>query len=298
MARRSTSSPPQPQQANLTLDQMKRGIARIQTRIKELEDFNPQSVQKRWAPEVVVLQKSIDEALIAAFGHGTIEYNRYVSATKLDTGPVMMSFGPGQSSYQSAAEAQRYVTEGKHKALLTLRSAIKWLEEEISDRAPQEDPTQLPQISHALASSKVFVVHGHDEGPREAVARFLERLGLQPVILHECPNKGRTIITKFQEEAAEVGFAIVLMTPDDVGGVSEAGLKARARQNVVFELGFFIGALGPARVAALVKGDIERPSDFDGVVYISLDNGNWKTELGNELQAAGYDVDWNKVMKG
>jgi predicted nucleotide-binding protein len=144
----------------------------------------------------------------------------------------------------------------------------------------------------------VFVVHGHDEGPREAVARFLEKLGLQPVILHEQPNKGRTIITKFQEEAAEAGFAVVLMTPDDVGGVSEATLKARARQNVVFELGFFIGVLGPGRVAALVKGDIERPSDFDGVVYISLDSGAWKTDLGKELQAVGYDIDWNKVMKG
>jgi predicted nucleotide-binding protein len=89
----------------------------------------------------------------------------------------------------------------------------------------------------------------------------------------------------------------VLITPDDVGGISEAKLKARARQNVVFELGFFIGALGPERVTALVKGDIERPPDFDGVVYISLDNGSWKTDLGNEWQAAGYEIDWNKVMK-
>jgi predicted nucleotide-binding protein len=136
-------------------------------------------------------------------------------------------------------------------------------------------------------SKRVFVVHGHDEGPREAVARFLERIKLEPIILHERPNRGRAIIAKFQEEAADVGFAVVLMTPDDCGGKVGAATKPRARQNVVFELGFFIGALGPGRVAAMVKGDIERPSDLDGVVYISLDDGSWKDKLGRELEAAG-----------
>jgi predicted nucleotide-binding protein len=98
--------------------------------------------------------------------------------------------------------------------------------------------------------------------------------------------------------AAGYGFAVVLMTPDDVGKAEMApDLRPRARQNVVFELGFFIGALGPERVAALVKGDIERPSDFDGVVYISLDEADWQMRLGRELQAAGYAIDWNKVMR-
>jgi len=145
--------------------------------------------------------------------------------------------------------------------------------------------------------SKVFVVHGHDGEPREAVARFLERLGFEAIILHERPNKGRTIITKFREEAAGVGFAVVLMTPDDLGRAEKAHLQPRARQNVVFELGFFIGALGPERVAALVKGNVERPSDFDGVVYISLDDSDWQRRLGEELDAAGYGIDWNKVMR-
>jgi predicted nucleotide-binding protein len=148
------------------------------------------------------------------------------------------------------------------------------------------------------ASNRVFVVHGHDEGAREAVARFIEQIGFEPVVLHERANKGRTIITKFREEATDVGFAVVLMTPDDLGKPNDnSEAKSRARQNVVFELGFFIGALGSARVAALVKGNIERPSDFDGVVYIDLDAaGGWKQQLGRELQAAGFEVDWNKVM--
>jgi CAP12/Pycsar effector protein, TIR domain len=148
-------------------------------------------------------------------------------------------------------------------------------------------------------SNKIFIVHGHDGETREMVARFIEKIGFEAVILHERPNKGRTIITKFREEAADIGFAVVLMTPDDQGGKTgdaAGALRARARQNVVFELGFFIGVLGPERVAALVRGDIERPSDFDGVVYISLENSSWKSDLGKELQAAGYSIDWNKVM--
>jgi Predicted nucleotide-binding protein containing TIR-like domain len=148
------------------------------------------------------------------------------------------------------------------------------------------------------ARRKVFIVHGHDEGAREAIARFLQKTEFEPVILHERPNRGRTIITKFQQEASDVGFAVVLMTPDDEGGKAGGPPRSRARQNVVFELGFFIGALGPERVAALVKGDIERPSDFEGVVYIPLDeNGAWRQVLGRELEAAGFTIDWNKAMQ-
>jgi predicted nucleotide-binding protein len=140
------------------------------------------------------------------------------------------------------------------------------------------------------------VVHGHDGAPKAEVARFIEKLGFEAIILHERPNKGRALITKFREEADGAGFAVVLMTPDDVGKAKDAlDVKSRARQNVVFELGFFIGKIGPERVAALVKGNIELPSDFDGVVYISLDKEDWKTKLGAELKTAGYKIDWNKV---
>jgi predicted nucleotide-binding protein len=165
-------------------------------------------------------------------------------------------------------------------------------------------PPMSPAVSNAeyvrrKPRRKVFIVHGHETGPRESVARFLERLAFEPVILHERPNKGRTIITKFQEEAADVGFAVVLMTPDDIGGTQglvAASMAPRARQNVIFELGFFIGVLGPERVAALVKGTVERPSDFDGVVYIDLDDqGAWKLTLARELQAAGFEVDLNNA---
>jgi hypothetical protein len=137
----------------------------------------------------------------------------------------------------------------------------------------------------------------HIDGVLRVLASDLDPETLRPKRAYR-PNKGRALITKFREEAAGAGFAVVLMTPDDLGKAETAvDLKPRARQNVVFELGFFIGKLGPEHVAALVEGDIEIPPDFDGVVYISLDKADWQTKLGIELQEAGYKFDWNKVMR-
>lgn len=113
-------------------------------------------------------------------------------------------------------------------------------------------------------------MHGRDDGAKNEVALFLSSIGLEPIILHTRPNRGRHLLTKFQEESEGAGFAVVLITPDDEGALIGGTLQKRARQNVVFELGFFIGRLGTPNVVALVKGDVERPSDFDGIGYISF----------------------------
>jgi hypothetical protein len=150
----------------------------------------------------------------------------------------------------------------------------------------------------AQFSRKIFIVHGHDEGSRESVARFLEKIDFEPVILHERANRGRTIIEKF-EAHADVGFAVVLMTPDDVGGAREGmQQQARARQNVILELGYFIGRLGRERVCAVKSSELELPSDILGVVWTPFDShGAWKVALLKELEAAGYEIDWNKAMR-
>lgn len=150
-----------------------------------------------------------------------------------------------------------------------------------------------------INTKEVFVVYGRDDGAREKVSRFLEKLDLTPVVLHERPNEGRTIIEKF-EDFAHVGFAVVLLTPDDEGRLKEDGAvpKPRARQNVIFEFGYFLGKLGRDRVCALAKEGVERPSDYDGVLYIPLDDsGGWKMTLFRELKSAGYDVDANRAFK-
>ncbi|MGQ3314402.1 TIR domain-containing protein, partial [Reyranella sp.] len=117
------------------------------------------------------------------------------------------------------------------------------------------------------------------------------------IILHEQANQGRTIIEKI-EAHGDVGFAVILLTPDDVGAVKGGEPLPRARQNVLLELGYFVGRLGRSRVCALKRGDIEVPSDFGGVVYEPFDaGGSWKQALSRELEAAGFDIDWNVAMK-
>lgn len=133
---------------------------------------------------------------------------------------------------------------------------------------------------------KIFIVHGHDNEVKLEVARFIEKIGLEPIILHEQVNSGMTVIEKI-EKYSDVEFGIVLYTPCDLGYVKgkKKEKKTRARQNVVFEHGYLIGKLGRNNVCALVKGDIELPNDISGIVYIQLDsNGSWKIPLAKELK--------------
>ncbi len=110
-------------------------------------------------------------------------------------------------------------------------------------------------------------------------------------------TKGRTIIEKI-EAHGDVGFAVVLLTPDDEGCPKGGKPEPRARQNVLLELGYFIGRLGRSRVCALKRGEVEIPSDFGGVVYETYDESDrWKMALGRELQAAGFEVDWNRIHR-
>jgi predicted nucleotide-binding protein len=146
---------------------------------------------------------------------------------------------------------------------------------------------------------RLFLVHGHDEKALHETARFLERLKQDIIILREQPNKGRTIIEKF-EDYADVGFAVVLLTSDDRGGaISETNeaQKPRARQNVILELGYFLGRLGRNRVCALYEPGVEIPSDYSGVLYIPLDEqGAWRLSLAKEMKAAGLAVDMNLAL--
>jgi predicted nucleotide-binding protein len=162
---------------------------------------------------------------------------------------------------------------------------------------PDDSRGPRQPLMPSLSARKVFLVHGHDEAALQAAARFVERLGLEAIILREQPNQGRTIIEKFQECAAEIGFAIVLLTPDDLGFTTAAPEQARARQNVIFELGYFTGKLGRGRACLLRKGEVEIPSDLYGVIYTDMDVADgWKRKLAQELKAAGFDFDPTKVF--
>lgn len=138
----------------------------------------------------------------------------------------------------------------------------------------------------------VFIIHGHDDGLKTEVQLLLTRAGVYNLVLHEQPDMGRTIIDKLVEESSESNYAIALLSPDDrlIDG------SIRARQNVILEIGYFIGRLGKERVRILKKGDIEIPSDLHGILYENYDSaGAWKIKLCKELIAVGIYVDIGNV---
>ena len=173
------------------------------------------------------------------------------------------------------------------KVLLRARQLLPFLQERAAGIVPMPDN-----------SSKVFIVHGHNDALKLSAARLIDKLGLESVILHEMPNKGRTIIEKFVNYA-DVAFAIVLLTGDDKGGSTNTPIRSyhlRARQNVILELGYFLGRLGRDRVVAIYDQDVEIPSDYSGVLFIPHDeNGAWQMLLAKEMKAVGLKIDMNNI---
>ena len=161
--------------------------------------------------------------------------------------------------------------------------------------------SEILPLSKKHNTRKVFLVHGHDNEAKETTARFIEKLKLQPIILHEQANSGRTIIEKFENYSDDIAFAVVLLTPDDVGAeeIHASNLKPRARQNVIMELGYFIGKLSRLRVCALYKGGVELPSDYQGILYIEMDlAGAWKSKLAQEFVQAKLPINLEALLSG
>ena len=210
-----------------------------------------------------------------------------------------ISFTPRELNVLSDNEALRRDTyvNGLESAAAILKSMIHEIEEYWEEDNQEPDSPVAPDTPERTNTNQVFVIHGHDHGVRDTVARFLEGLGLEAVILQEQPDEGRTVIEKF-EQYAQCDFAVALFTPDDVGGPRDDNLQLRARQNVIFEFGYFIGKFGRDRVCALVKGDPEIPTDYSGVLYIPLDEaGAWKFQLMGEMKSAGFDIDANLAFQ-
>jgi len=149
----------------------------------------------------------------------------------------------------------------------------------------QEDGIVPYQTQSRAFYNRGFIVHGHNDTIKLEVARFLENdLNRKAIILHEQVNKGQTIIEKFENNSS-VDFAIALWTADDVGKLkTESDFRNRARQNVIFETGFFIGVLGRENVIVLYEDGVEIPSDYSGVIFIRIAD-NWKDNLRKEINA-------------
>lgn len=260
-----------------------KAIERLEALVGEASTLDP---KLGYTQEIQKWLRDVDNVLFRVFGDDSREYSSLPNSYSITPSGLRSHLNRVASLVESCLDDVKYF----------------WEDNELSqDSSADKKPLATANTEYASEQtnfSKVFVIHGHDAAAREKLARFLQKLGLQPIILHEQPNEGRTIIEKF-EDYADVGFATVLLTPDDLGAPKDKKkeLKPRARQNVVFELGYFIGRFSRNRVCALIKGDVEKPSDYDGVVYIRLDDaGGWEMKLVRELRTAGFDVDANQVL--
>lgn len=178
------------------------------------------------------------------------------------------------------------------KALVNTRIALN------EDLFGELNKAESENISPAL-SNKVFIVHGHDSELKNDVERFIHEIGLQPVVLHRQVDAGATIIEKF-EKHSDVGYAFILLTPDEVAYTRDQELlndedrkkEFRARPNVIFEFGYFVGRLGRDRVSCLHKGDVAIPSDLAGIVYKKIESSieSQAYSIIRELKAAGYKI--------
>ena len=176
-----------------------------------------------------------------------------------------------------------------------MTDSIKSLES-IRDRLELFDEPEPPTRTFG---DKIFIVHGHEDAAKHKMARFISDLDLSATILDEQPSRGQTIIDKFEEHADEAGFAIILLTADDIGAPKNKTdeLKPRARQNVILELGYFLCGLGRERVRILYEEGVELPSDIYGISYVPMDEREaWKLYLAREMASVGINVDMNKLL--
>lgn len=235
--------------------------------------------------------------------------------------PVKISEGKGVPSVATVDEVKTalaragYVTteegEGQHCRFLKLAAGQKvnvYTTGKVLVQGKNPEPVRaiLDGLSDASApapSRKVFVVYGHDHGSRTALEAMLSRWSLEPVVLDHLTSEGDTLIEKLERYSTDVGYAVVLATPDDEGhrrGHPDEA-KARARQNVVLELGMLLARLGRKRVAILMPsgGEVlmERPSDIDGLVYLAYHDSieDVRIQLAKELSAAGLSIEMSKV---
>lgn len=204
------------------------------------------------------------------------------AARQLTAGSNVLLVGYGEDSFQQA----------KSCFLGALQVTIDILDDDIFDEIKSAEASAPREYSN-----KVFIVHGHDDQSKADLEIMLTEMGFEPVVLHREADEGQTIIEKF-EKHADVGYAFIILTPDEVAYLAaqeskpdaERAKELRARPNVIFEFGYFVGRLGRPRVCCLYNGDVVLPSDLDGLVYKKFNKSVEEVgySISKELKAQGY----------
>ncbi len=286
MSQKKRYEPPPIQVKTFTVEVIDLGLRKLHRRIEEIKDLEQKEIRYDDA-KVKTAEANIRETIRYIFGSNSPEFDDH-QYPKIWHG----GYNVGDDDH----DRQNKFIAGIKQTVSMLEGLIGRLEEKREDVSFQTQPTK--QTIPSCSTRRIFLVHGHDEESKQTVARFLEQLKLEPIILHEQPNEGRTIIEKF-EKNADVEFAVVLLTPDDLGypKTEPDEARPRARQNVVLELGYFIGRLTRKKVCALCKGSVEIPSDYRGVIYTQMDEaGGWKLTLAKEIKKSGLSVDLNLAI--
>ena len=242
-----------------------------------------------WIEERTYAIQNADALIAIGGGKGTLDC---IEKAFLSRKPVFVAAAipsVASNAWRNRVKGYKYLVEGDADIFDDINVS------------PQEFFQNVFGILNVLAevaySRRIFIVHGHDLHFRDQLADLLRKLEFEPVILQEEANKGLTVIEKLERDTERVGFSFVLYTADDLGKPRDGVEKERARQNVIFEHGLLIGLLGRERTCAIIKGDLEIPSDIRGMLYEQI--GDLKAEaikIAKVLKDGGYKLDASKLL--
>ncbi len=254
-----------------------RDVDKIKQLIEQAEELI-KTCATRWKPEFEAWHSRTERFLNSKYGEKSIELKNFMSR------PFTRMVYISGEKHDNSIECTR-----------DLRITINELNDYLFDEEEKEKIVNCNSYNFESSSfDRIFIIHGHDGELKEMLARLIEKQGIDAIILSEQTNQGKTIIEKI-EEYSDVGAAIALFTNDDFGRskISEKD-EPRARQNVVFETGFFMGKLGRDKVVIIAEKGVELPSDLQGVVY--TDKTDWKIDVCRELKTMNYNIDFNKLF--
>lgn len=266
---------------------MEKAKEKIALLIEQGKEFNYQNFSTKsqrnypsaFSPEWVAWRTRVKSAITRLLGENS------ASMDMLKTGLSVKLLGFGPDKFDLA----------RSYFLGALQAAYDVLKEDTFNELQISDAANAP----GNFSNEVFIVHGHDEKAKNELEIFLSEIGLEPIVLHRKPDEGQTIIEKF-EKHSQVGFAFILLTPDEIAYLKSQDelpdkkrvKEWRARPNVIFEFGFFVGKLGRSRVCCLYTGNVTLPSDISGMLYKKYTNSIEEVAYGisKELKAKGYKL--------